>query len=273
LERHAAFVSSAEAIMQRTGTLGAIIAIVLLARCGGADRPLPFASAPVAALAPHLPPVTEASSVPVPEVPPPRKPTRSEVVRELVRLLGTPGRVGLVFVDETGKPLPGQERSEVEELRALGVAAFADYDAILADPKSEWEEINGVCSVICELKTGRQFLPALVQRLAAPDAMVPGIASRDRLRKFVRESILFALGELGDERDAWVALRVLRRDGRDSWHAAGAALAKIGGQRELEAFDQWLSEQKPGDPLVRSVRKHRDTLELRLLTQPARRTF
>ena len=66
---------------------------------------------------------------------------------------------------------------------------------------------------------------------------------------------------LGDERDAWVLLRILRRDGRGLWHDAGKALAKIGGQRELDAFGQWLIEQKPGDPLFQSVRKYRDQLE------------
>ncbi len=69
--------------------------------------------------------------------------------------------------DKTGQSLPGQEPWEIKEFRKLGEEAFADCAFILADPNSKWEEVEGVCRIACEFKTGRQFVPLLVQRIVS----------------------------------------------------------------------------------------------------------
>src|SRR5262249_49866621 len=163
---------------------------------------------------------------------------------------------------ETGTPLPGQEYYEITEFRKLGEEALSDCEFILADPNSTWEEIEGVCQIARDFKTGRRFVPLLVQRLAAPDAMLPGDASRDSPRKRIRESVIYMLRTLGDTCDAWVLIRVLReQQDSDTQSSALAALTKLGGQPELEAVNAWLAGQDPGAPRVEYYRKCRDQLE------------
>lgn len=266
--------------MRFARTLAVLVALSLLARCGTAflptqHDPAPLfvakaESAPVVAVIPEARPV----AVVTPEVRPDQQQTQLAQVRELVRSLGTPGcGTQCILIDDAGQPLPGQERYQVKELRALGESAYADYQFILSDPKSEWEEIAGTCDIISRLPVARQFIPLLTQRLTAPDALVAGDHTLNARRRYIRCSIISTLEDIGDERDAAVLVPLLNEQNRSVRRDAVAALAKIGGRHELEALNTWLTGQNHDDPYIVRIRKFRDELGLRLLAQPQRRPF
>jgi hypothetical protein len=191
-------------------------------------------------------------------------------VPELVRYLGTP----TICARST---LTGQESREVKELRLRGEVAYAEYEVILADPDSRWEEIWGTCQMISEIRGDRRrFVPSLVLRLTTPDALVPGDQNLDVIREWIRGYVIRTLEDIGDERALGVLVRVMQQDELESAYLAVRTLAKFGGQNELDAMTAWLVGQKPNLSRVRKMYQYRDEMEARLQTQrpkPAGRTF
>lgn len=255
--------------MRRIGVIGAFAAILLLARCGVVERrSLPTALPCLeAAIVPAPTVAPSAVIVPQPAEPPVvRQPTQLERVRELVGSLGG---------EWCGTSYHWTIQRCVPPLRELGTSALEDYRTILADQNSPYGEILGVLYILDELQfDGRQFIPLVVQRLTAPDLMMTdeaakGGGGRPISRSFLIEFLRFN----GDEKCAWVVVPYLSSDDDPSAEGAAKALAKIGGRRELEAFNNWLIEQNPNDPRLPHFRRYRDQLESRLSAQPTRKPF
>jgi hypothetical protein len=246
--------------MRRIGTVGAVIAVVLLTRCGEPQReyllPLQSNSPPeaVAVPAPALPPI--ALSLPSPVSSPPQL----ERVRDIVGLLGGPHHCGNNYFLMVEYYVP--------KLMQLGEQAFPDYLAILTDPWSSEGEVGGVREVLSRMQINRRmFIPAVIQRLTAADVIVAEVAD-GMSREYVRRQMIYLLRDIGDERDAWAILPMLNQDDEDVRRVAIESLARIGGQPELEALNTWLALQNPNDRMLPYFRGLRDQLEMRLLAQP-----
>lgn len=265
--------------------------LVLLVRCGSVEHPASPASAPAPVAMPRA---AEVAVAPAPRavvrVSAPNPVAVAEIphldeVRGLVSR-GGPGCGGQKVLGDDGKPLPGQESSEVKRLRALGDAVHPAFAAIIVDPKSTLWELFGVSSALAD-KPGkhRQYVPLAVQRLTAVDALMPvetepfdgtdEFQARRLLstRNMVREWAIELIADHGDERDAAHLLLLLRSEDWSVRRTAADALVRIGGQPELDGMDAWLETQNPIHPLTITIKKRRDALETRLRTLPARRMF
>lgn len=274
--------------MRHVRIAGAFLSLLVLVRCGPTAVPagvpelqprLNSVPTPEIARAPHPRAIREAVSVPnatVDEV-------ESEVpypadVRELTRRLGMPGCGRMILIDdETGLPLPNQEPWQVKELRLLGESVHAAYEMIWADPKSTWAELTGVGIALDYTPAEpRRFVPFAIRRLTLPDALLPvdpnpkdgtpeiQVQRLEFHRRLIREEAMRLLVSNGDERDAWVLVPFLYANDWSLRRAAAGALAEIGGHKELEALNTWLTLQIPNDPRVPKFKKLRDEMETRL---------
>ncbi len=187
--------------------------------------------------------------------------------------------------DEIGSPRCGLAAlalvPDVDNLVAMGEIVFPIYELVLADPKSTAGEIEGVCWILSKLKTDRrQFIPLLVRRLTATDALMPGdpfpvgkdaefqAARLERNRRWVKEAVISLLTEIGDERDASVLVPLLHQSDQDLQRSAVSAIVKIGGKPELDAMRAWLALQNPDDPFSVWVRDCCEHLLTRLEQPP-----
>ncbi|HEY1191713.1 MAG TPA: hypothetical protein VGE74_29035 [Gemmata sp.] len=249
--------------MRFTRTIAVSVMLALLVRCGGAFLPPQFDPEVGATSAPVPPGAGAKLSVgvaPAPGGAPVRPQTQLDRVRELVRDLGTP-RCGArrIIDEETGLRRPD---AEVTELAALGAGVGVDLAFIFSDPDSSAEEILGACDAL-DLLPGerRPFVPLAVRRLRAPDAL---LRAETLSAQFVRSRLIGILENYGDGHDAQILVIMLGDGNPCVRRDAARALARIGGRRELEAMNTWLTSQNHNAPAIRAIIEQRNALERRL---------
>jgi hypothetical protein len=109
--------------------------------------------------------------------------------------------------------------------------AFPAYRRILNDPKTKDEMRGAILSIIAlATKTDR--------RLFRNDAL-KGLRSPEYQ---MRQGAIRLIGELGDPRDASLAVALLTDEDEGVVEAALKSLVKIGDERELFAIDHWLNK-------------------------------
>jgi hypothetical protein len=201
-------------------------------------------------------------------------------VKRVSSILPRPGcGCGMRFVE-----IPTEDEILVQR---WGIRAFPAYAAILGDPASDIWDVIGVCYAIGDVKAARgQFIPLLVNRLTAPDALVqPGVTldagiqfGEGRavpLRNMVRSSVTYLLGEIGSEREAEYIRPFLHQEETSLQYAAVWSLTRIGEKWDHEVVEIWLSNLPPlqNRLYTERVRKWRIEREARIKSDPARRTF
>jgi hypothetical protein len=188
------------------------------------------------------------------------------------------------------------------ELIKLGDRAFPAYEAILADSKSDLDQLTTTYRIISKLKVDRRrFIPFATQRFSEPNglihldkevqvhgspldqqagtqaemshwiqAAVLYATNLARVRSDARAAAVYFLGKIGDERDSLPLVPLLSDGSNRVRHAAATTLARIGSKRDLEAMDKWLKDGKhpnDADHMIH-VKKCRDELEKRLKENP-----
>jgi HEAT repeat protein len=150
-----------------------------------------------------------------------------------------------------------------------GARAFSAYEELLADPATDVWDVVGVCDALHMVNADRRrFIPLLVQRLAAPDALVrPGVTcdfgkeldaeAAHHIRRCVREAAIELLAVIGSERETPFIRPYLYDDDFAVQYAVLRALERIGGKADLDAVNAWLCDPRPRRPeeFVRRVRK------------------
>lgn len=189
-------------------------------------------------------------------------------VRSSVSCLAFRGGCGTGYMQMYDRVMP--------PLLALGVAAYPEYEAILADPASESGEVRGVCVVLSRLEGDRShFARLVVRRLTDPNMVPPDERECDaflrgfRFNRDSKQSLIWLLAEIGTEKDAAVLVRFLDGEDADLRWTAIQTMAQIGGQSELEAINTWLTGQNHNAPVVREIIEQRNAFELRLEARKA----
>jgi HEAT repeat protein len=198
----------------------------------------------------------------------------------------------------------GLDRTEAAEAALLEVAerAFPAYEAILADRDSELLYVGQTCNFLSQIQTERrQFVPLALRRLTEPDAMVSPTAvlhatllenryrwfsdrtdigfleialacrqSAAELRGKSRRSAMWLLSAIGDERETTAILPFLSDGMANTRYTAADTLAKIGGQRDLDALNACLKGNDPRRDAneMQYFKKRRDELEARMKAHP-----
>jgi hypothetical protein len=174
--------------------------------------------------------------------------------------------------------LVGELSDNERTILRWGARAFPAYEAILADSASDVVDVEGVCIAIHQLKLERRrFIPLLVNRLTAPDALVQAGSTQDwdveidernatYIRNAVRSAAIELLGEIGSEQETVHVRQYLYNDDYGIQYAVLSALTKLGGQRDLDAVNAWLCNPWPIRPevFIRRVKQCRDKIEVRL---------
>jgi HEAT repeat protein len=188
--------------------------------------------------------LTICGAAPVPPAPPP--PTVAEV--RAVAPLACP----------TGAPA---DRRRLQAVLDRGTAAFPAYEAILADPASTHDDLEGVLNMVRRTDAPKErFLPLVVPLLAHRNWSM-------------RRSAILLLEQIGTPEEGSILIALLSDEaGNPVRSPAARALAATGGRRELIAMDLWLRSAAINDPndttLLDHVKECRDKLEMRLKESP-----
>jgi hypothetical protein len=134
-------------------------------------------------------------------------------------------------------------------------AAFDVYADFLADGDDEHLVIATLIALRVIDKDRSRFLPAALGLLNHP-------------RPMVRFDAVQLVGAIGSARDAAPVAVLLSDENWDVMNAAARTLAKIGGDREVVAFDVWLRTTRRRKEDIAHVVKCRDELRARLATAP-----
>lgn len=204
-------------------------------------------------------------------------PAFEEEVRELVRCSGKHCGFDVVA--------PYQEK-----LLQHGEKAFPVYEAILADPDTDKRMVSLTCAAIERIKVDRRrFVPLLVKRITAADAMyVPEwqfraqvdsreeqARHRNRQESHTRDELANLLVEIGDERDAAALAPYLLHQSESLRRVAARVLCAFGNHSHLDAMNLLLKHglHGPGADELRDLVLCRDQLAKRLKEHPVPRTL
>jgi hypothetical protein len=210
----------------------------------------------------------------------------------------------LIYQERQAKQRCGFDSDEwTASMFRLGDRAFPGYEAILADPQSDAQDIHLVYRFIFYSEADRlRFGPILVRRLADSDAMLPAHVFvrgmvRDGLywnhgpavdpatlagrvircalelsleRNRVRLRVIALLGAIGYERGADLVATYLRHEESDFRLVSAWALSRIGTMSHLNSLDECLKADEPRRDLQErlKVKECRDELEKRLKSNP-----
>ncbi len=149
----------------------------------------------------------------------------------------------------------GEVWRDKDKLVKVGAAAFPAYEAIIADPRSGETEYGRIFWVLHDIPADRtRFIEPVIKSLTSRSEPL-------------RRSAVRLLGKIGTEKEIAPIVALLSDEEISVVHEAAAALAAIGGERELVALEIWIraaKAQKLDSLFIEGVSKPCDALKKRL---------